>query len=100
VTDPDLVFDMDPRNVARVEQWIAARWSSIDKDSDGSRLTWTLSSPASELGRIVATESFLSLPAGEVERMLAEADDVCAARRPSLPCYLLLAVDGPRILES
>src|SRR5690554_709478 len=44
MTDPDLVFDMDPQNVRRVEEWIASHWPGVSlvKEADGSRLTWAL----------------------------------------------------------
>jgi hypothetical protein len=96
MTDPALVFEMDPQNVRRVEQWIAGRWPGEDlpKEADGSRLTWHLGSRGEGIESVVATESFLSLPAGEVDRHLDDAVTVCELRPGGAHCYLLLSVDG------
>jgi hypothetical protein len=98
MTDPDLVFDMDPRNVQRVEEWIAERWPGAmgGKDADGSRLTWSLGGQAGAIESVVATESFLSLAPAELEQMLVEAVRVCELQPEGATCYLLLAVDGAR----
>jgi hypothetical protein len=98
MTDPDLVFDMDPRNVQRVEEWIEARWPGAlhGKEADGSRLTWSLSGGAGAIESVVATESFLSLAPPQLERMLDDAVAVCELQPQGARCYLLLAVDGAR----
>ena len=59
MTDPDLVFDMDPQNVRRVEEWIVSRWPGVSlvKEADGSRLTWALGPHGRGIESIVATES-------------------------------------------
>jgi hypothetical protein len=96
MTDPALVFDMDPQNVHRVEQWIADQWPGADlpKEADGSRLTWQLGSRGGSIESVVATESFLSLPPDDVDRHLADAKTVCEMRPGGAHCYLLLSVDG------
>jgi hypothetical protein len=101
MTDPDLVFDMDPQNVRRVEQWIAEHWPSATptKEADGARLTWTLGEHGRGIESVVATESFLSLPAGAVERLLGEAEMVCELGDDGARCYLLLSVDNARAVD-
>lgn len=101
MTDPDLVFDMDPLNVRRVEEWIAARWpgAGLVKEADGSRLTWALGPHGRGIDSIVATESFLSLPSEEVDRHLIEAQVVCEARPEGTSCALLLTTDGVRAVD-
>ena len=96
MTDPDLVFDMDPQNVRRVEQWIVERWPSaaLTKRADGSRLTWWLEGAGGAIESIVATESFLSLPTNDVDHQLEHALALCAD--PDTGACLLLAVDGAR----
>jgi hypothetical protein len=98
MTDPDLVFDMDPQNVRRVEQWIADRWpgTELPKDADGSRMTWSLGDRGRGIESVVATESFLSLPADRVDQHLTDAQSVCEMHPDGARCYLLLAVDGAR----
>jgi hypothetical protein len=100
VTDPDLIFDLDPQNLQRVESWISLRWPGVPiaKQSDGSRLTWTLTAPLDAVASVVTTESFLSLPASEVEQQLAAADRLCDAASAGATCCLLLTVDGARTL--
>ncbi len=102
MTDPDLVFDMDPQNVRRVEEWIASRWPGVSlvKEADGSRLTWALG-PRGNGGieSVVATESFLSLPSAEVDRHLMEAQVVCEARPEGTSWALLLTSDGVRAVD-
>jgi hypothetical protein len=101
MTDPDLVFDMDPQNVTRVERWIHDRWPDVKltKEADGSRLTWSLDG-AGEIGVVVATESFLSMAAGDVEQHLEGARRLCD-ERPSggARFQLLFATDGPRAVD-
>jgi hypothetical protein len=102
MTDPDLVFDMDPRNVQRVEQWIAARWPGAvaAKSADGARLSWTLDGRPGGIDSVVATESFLTLSAPAVERLLEDAVTVCELQpEGGSRCYLLLATDGPRAVR-
>ncbi len=102
MTDPDLVFDMDPQNVRRVEEWIESRWPvvSLVKEADGSRLTWALG-PRGNGGieSVVATESFLSLPSAEVDRHLFVAQVVCEARPEGTSWALLLTTDGVRAVD-
>ncbi len=100
MTDPDLVFDMDPQNVQRVERWISDCWpnASIAKQGDGSRLTWSLQ--GAPVDRVVATESFLCLEGGEVDRHLTGARRICDERPADSGSYqLLFATDGVRALE-
>jgi hypothetical protein len=99
MTDPDLVFDMDPQNVRRVEQWIVERWpaAALTKQSDGSRLTWWVQG-AGAIESIVATESFLSLPSNDVDHQLEHAVALCADS--STGACLLLAVDGARRVDA
>ncbi|HSJ07845.1 MAG TPA: hypothetical protein VK936_14165 [Longimicrobiales bacterium] len=99
MTDPDLVFDMDPQNVRRVEDWISQRWpaSVLAKQADGSRLTWSLLGPGA-VQSIAATESFLSLPAAEVDRHLEDARRICEADQGA-PRHLLLATDGALAID-
>jgi hypothetical protein len=102
MTDPDLVFDMDPQNVHRVEQWIAGRWpdAAVAKQADGSRLTWSLQNAGGTIDSVVATESFLSLPASEVSRHLEDAWRICDdARAANEGCQLLLSIDGARTVD-
>jgi hypothetical protein len=102
MTDPDLVFDMDPQNVQRVEQWIAGRWPdvAVAKQADGSRLTWSLQNAAGTIDSVVATESFLSLPADAVSRHLDEARRICDdAGANDTGCQLLLSIDGARTVD-
>jgi hypothetical protein len=100
MTDPDLVFDMDPQNVRRVEQWIADRWpgAALTKRADGSRLTWSLQGGSGAISSIVATESFLSLPGNDVDHHLEHAGAICEDPR-SAAC-LLLATDGARTVDT
>jgi hypothetical protein len=101
LTDPDLVFDMDPRNVTRVERWISERWpdASLIKEADGSRLTWSLAG-APDVECVVATESFLCLSEGDVDRHLEGARRLCDERQPGgVPFQLLFATDGVRAVE-
>jgi hypothetical protein len=100
MTDPDLVFDMDPQNVGRVEQWIAERWprAALAKQADGSRLTWLLGPQAGGFDAVVATESFMSLAPAIVDGFLKEARVVCEMQSDIGPCYLLLSVDGARLV--
>jgi hypothetical protein len=100
MTDPDLVFDMDPQNVHRVEQWIAERWpaAALTKRADGSRLTWWLQGAGGRIESIVATESFLSLPANDVDQHLQHARAICDD--PSSAACLLLATDGARTVDA
>lgn len=96
MTDPDLVFDMDPRNVGRVERWISARWPdcALSKHADGSRLTWSLDG-ASSVDCVVATESFLSLSGAEVDGHLDGARKLCDERpEGGVRFQLLLSTDG------
>lgn len=101
MTDPDLVFDMDPQNVRRVEEWIVSRWPGVSlvKEADGSRLTWALGPHGRGIESIVATESFLSLPSAEVDRHLMEAQVVCEARPEGTSWALLLTTDGVRAVD-
>jgi hypothetical protein len=98
MTDPDLVFDMDPKNVLSVERWIAGRWpdASLAKQADGSRLTWALQ--GADARCVVATESFLCLPADDVSRHLESARSVCDERSAGEPYELLLSTDGVQAL--
>ncbi len=100
MTDPDLVFDMDPQNVRRVEQWITDRWpdAALTKRADGSRMTWALQGSGGAIESIVATESFLSLPAQDVDHHLEHARALCDDPR-SAAC-LLLATDGARTVAA
>ena len=99
MTDPDLVFDMDPQNVRRVEQWITDRWPSagLTKRADGSRMTWSLQGSGGAIGSIVATESFLSMPGNDVDHHLELARPLCDD--PGSAACLLLATDGPRTVD-
>jgi hypothetical protein len=99
MTDPDLVFDMDPQNVRRVEQWIADQWpaAALAKQSDGSRMTWSLQGGSGSIASIVATESFLSLPSNDVNQHLERARALCAD--PGSAACLLLATDGARTVD-
>jgi hypothetical protein len=101
MTDPDLIFDLDPANVQRVEAWLAELCpdTAVTKDADGSRLTWKLDTPRGTLAHVVATESFLSMPPAAVERLLHEAQRVCDDQPDASPWYLLLTVDGVRAVE-
>lgn len=98
MTDPDLIFDLDPRNVQRVESWLADLCpdTTLTKDSDGARLTWKLATPRGALAHVVATESFLTMPAAEVDRLLGEARRICDDQQADAPWYLLLTIDGVR----
>jgi hypothetical protein len=102
MTDPDLIFDMDPQNVRGVEQWIAARWPGVaaSKEADGSRLTWTLGAEGGGIDCVVATEAFLSMTPADVDRLLDEARRMCEEQPPGTPCQLLLTIDGPRIVAT
>jgi hypothetical protein len=99
MTDPDLVFDMDPQNVHRVEQWIAGRWpgATLAKRADGARMTWSLDGAEGVIESIVATESFLSLPARDVDHHLEQARAICDD--PGSAACLLLATDGARTVD-
>lgn len=99
MTDPDLVFDMDPRNVGRVERWITDRWPdcTLSKQADGSRLTWSLEG-VSAVDRVVATESFLSLSEGDVDRHLDGARRICDERSEGR-FHLLLSTDGVQAVD-
>lgn len=101
MTDPDLVFDMDPENIRRVEQWIAGRWpdTPLAKHADGARLTWSLQGAGGSIASVVATESFLCLPAGEVAAHLNEARRVCESQPPDAGRHLLLATDGVQAVD-
>jgi hypothetical protein len=70
----------------------------LAKQADGSRLTWSLLGQ-STVQSIVATESFLSLPADEVDRHLQDAQRICAGHGEELPRHLLLATDGARGID-
>ncbi|HSJ23749.1 MAG TPA: hypothetical protein VK929_03625 [Longimicrobiales bacterium] len=96
MTDPDLIFDYDPRNVARVETWLAGLCpdTAVTKDGDGSRLTWQLAAPRGTLVRVAATEAFLSLPGERVDGLLGEARRVCDEDAPAAEWNLLLTADG------
>ena len=101
MTDPDLVFDMDPRNVTRVESWISNRWPDADlrKEADGSRLTWSLAGPP-DVECVIATESFLSLSADDVDRHREGARHICDQRPADGTRFqLLLATDGARAVD-
>lgn len=101
MTDPDLVFDMDPRNVTRVERWISDRWPEcgLEKQADGSRLTWSLRG-ADTVDSIVATESFLTLPESDVERHLDGARRLCDDRPSGSATYqLVLSTDGVQAID-
>lgn len=99
MTDPDLVFDMDPQNLRRVERWISDRWpdAAPAKHADGSRLTWSLG--AAGIESVVATESFLCLPPAEVDRHLEQARVVCESQPEGSSCHLLLSTDGVRTVD-
>lgn len=99
MTDPDLVFEMDPQNVRRVEQWIADRWpgAGLTKHADGSRMTWSLGGGSGAIESVVATESFLSLPGNDVDQHLEHARALCDD--PNSAACLLLATDGARTVE-
>ena len=99
MTDPDLVFDMDPQNVRQVEQWIADRWpgAGLMKRADGSRMTWSLQGGTGAIASVVATESFLSLPGHDVAQHLELARPLCDD--PNSASCLLLATDGPRTVD-
>ena len=100
MTDPDLVFDMDPQNVRRVEQWITDQWpaAALAKQSDGSRMTWSLRGSGGSIESVVATESFLSLPSNEVDQHLDRARALC--KDPTSAACLLLATDGARRVDT
>lgn len=102
MTDPDLVFDMDPQNVRRVEQWIAGRWPAAapEKQADGSRMTWSMQGASGSIHSVMATESFLSLPPGDVDRHLEHARTLCDAQPDDASCHLLLSTDGAQLVES
>lgn len=99
MTDPDLVFDMDPRNVGRVERWITDQWPdcTLSKQADGSRLTWSLDG-VTGVDCVVATESFLSLSEGEVDRHLEGARRICDERQEGR-FQLLLSTDGVQAVD-
>jgi hypothetical protein len=103
MTDPDLSFEFDPQNLVRVERWIEQRWpgAAAAKDADGSRMTWTLApGAAAACNRLIATETFLSLPPARVEALLEEADEVFVAGLPPTADALLLTMDGPIVIEA
>jgi hypothetical protein len=103
MTDPDLVFEFDPQNVQHVEEWIAARWpdATARKDSDGARLSWSFAEPTTDgFTGVVATESFLSMTADAVARVLDEARAVCEDETGEGDCYLLLATDGAQAVRA
>ena len=103
MTDPDMVFEFDPQNVQHVEEWIAARWpaASAGKHGDGSRLTWSFAAPMADgFTGVVATESFLSMTADAVARVLDEARAVCEDEAGVGDCFLLLTTDGAQAVRS